>query len=218
MKRFFSLIPMLAWLMSVLIYATPIPQTVLAEPSAIPVICDNGQVVHYAAGPAVGSPAEASRQACIAIGSTFTVGKWTSVTCPSGFDQFPVLVGSTPEQIQAACVASGHGTPPPTTTTVNGCPTTNSSTTPVSILQGIDPNIDGLCAVPKLLHNAVNIALFLAGALAVIMFIYGGIRYVLSNGNPANTKSARETLLYSVIGLAVSSAAFAILNFVIHIF
>ena len=94
---------------------------------------------------------------------------------------------------------------------------------PTSILQGVDPNnsdpnIGGLNAVPILIHNAVNIALFIAGGLSVIFFIVGGMRFALSSGNPANTKQARETMLYAIIGLVVSLGSFAILNYVVNIF
>ncbi len=89
---------------------------------------------------------------------------------------------------------------------------------PTPILQGVNPDTQGLDAVPILIHNVVNIALFIAGGLSVIFFIVGGMRFALSAGNPASTKQARETMLYAIIGLVVSLGSFAILNYVIHIF
>lgn len=62
--------------------------------------------------------------------------------------------------------------------------------------------------------NIINIMLFIAGAVAVIMIIIGGIRYVTSNGDQAQVKSAKDTILYSVVGLVVAILAFAIVNFV----
>ena len=48
------------------------------------------------------------------------------------------------------------------------------------------------------------------------MIIYGAITYVTSAGASDKTKKARNTIIYSVIGLAVSILAFALVNFVVN--
>ena len=63
--------------------------------------------------------------------------------------------------------------------------------------------------------NLVNILLFLAGAVAVIVIIIGGIRYVMSSGDAGQVQSAKNTILYAVIGLIVVIMAYAIVNFVV---
>lgn len=68
------------------------------------------------------------------------------------------------------------------------------------------------------LKIVVNILLFILGAIAVIMIIIGGIRYATSNGEASSVKSAKDTILYSVIGLIVAAMAFAIVNFVVNAF
>lgn len=68
------------------------------------------------------------------------------------------------------------------------------------------------------LETIVNILLFILGAIAVIMIVIGGIRYVTSNGESAAITSAKNTILYSVIGLIVAIMAYAIVNFVIKAF
>lgn len=65
------------------------------------------------------------------------------------------------------------------------------------------------------IKKVINILLFLLGAIAVLMIIYGGIRYVVSGGDSSQTKAARDTILYAVIGLVVALMAFAIVNFVL---
>ncbi|OGL22539.1 hypothetical protein A2707_04425 [Candidatus Saccharibacteria bacterium RIFCSPHIGHO2_01_FULL_45_15] len=65
------------------------------------------------------------------------------------------------------------------------------------------------------LRNVVNVMMFLLGAIAVIMIVIGGIRYVTSNGDASSTKAAKDTILYSVIGLIVALIAYAIVSFVI---
>lgn len=69
--------------------------------------------------------------------------------------------------------------------------------------------------LPKFIQNIVNVLLFIAGAIAVVMIILGGIRYVTSNGAQDQVKAAKDTILYSVIGLIVALLAFAIVNFVV---
>ena len=57
---------------------------------------------------------------------------------------------------------------------------------------------------------------FIVGVMAVIMIIWGGIRYVLSAGNSAALTSAKNTIMYAVIGLIVAILAYTIVNFVIN--
>lgn len=67
-------------------------------------------------------------------------------------------------------------------------------------------------------RNIVNVLLFLLGMVAVIMIVIGGIRYVISGGDSAQTKAAKDTILYSVVGLVVAILAYAIVNFVVGVF
>lgn len=72
--------------------------------------------------------------------------------------------------------------------------------------------------LPTLIGNVINILLFLIGMIAVIAIIIGGIRYTTSNGDSSQTKAAKDTILYAVIGLVVAIMAFAIVNFVVTAF
>lgn len=67
----------------------------------------------------------------------------------------------------------------------------------------------------KLIKSIINILLFLIGAIAVIMIIIGGIRYVVSGGDQGAITGAKNTILYAIIGLVVAILAYAIINFVI---
>jgi magnesium-transporting ATPase (P-type) len=64
----------------------------------------------------------------------------------------------------------------------------------------------------------IDLLLFLIGAISVIMIIIGGIRYVTSNGDQGQLQSAKNTILYSVIGLVVAILAYAIVRFVVTTF
>lgn len=68
------------------------------------------------------------------------------------------------------------------------------------------------------IKTITNILLFILGAIAVIMIIIGGIRYATSNGDSSQTKAAKDTILYAVIGLAVAIVAFAIVQFILIAF
>lgn len=63
--------------------------------------------------------------------------------------------------------------------------------------------------------KVVNIALFIIGALAVLMLIFGGIRYTISGGDTAAVTAAKNTILYAIIGIIVAILAYAIVNFVL---
>jgi hypothetical protein len=68
---------------------------------------------------------------------------------------------------------------------------------------------------PQYIKNIINTMIFLIGIIAVIMIVVGGVRYVVSNGESAQIKAAKDTITYAVIGLVVAVMAFAIVNFVL---
>ena len=68
----------------------------------------------------------------------------------------------------------------------------------------------------QLVGTVVNWFLFFVGAVAVIMLIYGGFKYITSGGDSSNVTSAKNTILYAVIGLVVVVLAGTIINFVIN--
>jgi hypothetical protein len=63
--------------------------------------------------------------------------------------------------------------------------------------------------------KGINTALFVIGALAVIMLIYGGIRYTISAGDSKQVEAAKNTILYAIIGIIIALLAGAIVNFVL---
>lgn len=61
----------------------------------------------------------------------------------------------------------------------------------------------------------VNIFLILAGLVASIFLIIGGVQYITSRGDEDAAAKAKDTILYAVIGLVVIGLAAAIVNFVV---
>lgn len=72
--------------------------------------------------------------------------------------------------------------------------------------------------LPAIVKNVINLLFFIIGVIAVIMIIIGGIRYSTSNGDSSQVQSAKNTVLYAVIGLVVAILAFAIVGFVLDRF
>lgn len=73
-----------------------------------------------------------------------------------------------------------------------------------------------LLAPGGFVNTAINTVIFIVGALSVIMVIIGGLRYVLSGGDAAGLKSAKETIIYALVGLVVALLSFAIVSFIIN--
>ena len=58
-------------------------------------------------------------------------------------------------------------------------------------------------------------AIWLLAIISIIVIIIGGFRYVTSQGDQTQMQSAKNTILYAVIGLIVAIAAYAIVSFVV---
>ena len=82
-----------------------------------------------------------------------------------------------------------------------------------------DLSISSLGGTPSdpgdIISTITNTLLTAAGVISVIMIIVGGIMYALSAGDSGKAGKAKDTILYSVIGLAITMLAYAIVNFVI---
>lgn len=68
--------------------------------------------------------------------------------------------------------------------------------------------------LPDVITTIINVMLFIAGALAVIMIIYGGIRYITAHGDEKQVKVAKDTIVYSVTGLIIAILAYALVTFI----
>lgn len=64
--------------------------------------------------------------------------------------------------------------------------------------------------------NIINILSTVVGIAAVIMIIIGGFRYITSGGSQEGVKSAKNTIMYALIGLVIVALAQIIVNFVLN--
>jgi len=91
---------------------------------------------------------------------------------------------------------------------------------------GLGQTQDDSCTQGDSAGNQVNTAVKLGlnlfsaivGIIAVVMIIIGGVKYITSNGDSGNITSAKNTILYAVIGLVVVALAQIIVKFVLERF
>lgn len=69
--------------------------------------------------------------------------------------------------------------------------------------------------ITPLVQGIVNILLYIAGAVSVFFILFAGFKFITSAGDASKAASARNTLLYAVIGLIVVVLSYAIANFVV---
>jgi hypothetical protein len=67
----------------------------------------------------------------------------------------------------------------------------------------------------SMIKIVINTLLVVLGMIAVVMIVIGGIRYTTSAGNASQIKEAKDTILYSIVGLVVAILSFTIVNFVV---
>ena len=63
--------------------------------------------------------------------------------------------------------------------------------------------------------NALNIIYGLVGIISVVFVIVGGFKMTTSQGDPGKVAQAKNTIMFSLIGLVVTLSAFAITAFVL---
>jgi hypothetical protein len=66
-----------------------------------------------------------------------------------------------------------------------------------------------------IVKRIVNIFSLVVGAVSVVMIIIGGFRYIISGGDSGNVSSAKNTIMYAIIGLVIVAFAQIIVNFVV---
>lgn len=90
---------------------------------------------------------------------------------------------------------------------------TLSSLSLLGVLGVSDPTQIDLTVVGRAVQTAINWATGLAGTFALIYLIYGGIQYITSGGNSKQAETAKATITWSIIGLVVVIAAYAIVRY-----
>jgi hypothetical protein len=74
----------------------------------------------------------------------------------------------------------------------------------------------GTTKIDGFITDLVNIFSIIVGVVAVIMIIVGGFRYITSGGDSNNISSAKNTIIYAIIGLIIVALAQFIVQFVLN--
>jgi hypothetical protein len=75
---------------------------------------------------------------------------------------------------------------------------------------------DATTKLSNLVHTIVNLLSAIVGIVAVIMIIVGGLRYITSGGNDTSVTSAKNTILYAIIGLIIVALAQVLVRFTLN--
>lgn len=68
--------------------------------------------------------------------------------------------------------------------------------------------------IQTFIQGVIQVLVTLAGLISAGFFVWGGIGYITSSGNPEALDRSKKTILYSAIGLAIVLGAFVLSNVV----
>lgn len=74
--------------------------------------------------------------------------------------------------------------------------------------------VDACVTANELVENLINWVIRVISVVSAAFLVYGGIQYITSAGDPTKLKRAKDTILYSLIGLAIVALATVITAFV----
>lgn len=76
-----------------------------------------------------------------------------------------------------------------------------------------EDNSDRLSNIVK---NGLNVFSTVVGIISVIFIIIAGVKYITSSGDANNITSAKNTIMYAIVGLIVVALAQVIVKFVLN--
>jgi hypothetical protein len=82
--------------------------------------------------------------------------------------------------------------------------------------QGQSPTNNSIYGPNGILTKVANLLALVIGIAAVIVIIIAGIRFITSGGDATKVATAKSTILYAIVGLAVAALARAIVIFVLN--
>lgn len=85
-----------------------------------------------------------------------------------------------------------------------------------SVTCGTNSNATVSGGIQNIAAEAVNVFSIIVGVVAVIMIIYGGFKYITSGGDSNHVSSAKNTLIYAIVGLIIVALAQLIVHYVLN--
>ncbi len=126
------------------------------------------------------------------------IQKITMAVASAGIALFAVLVPAV-AYAQTPSIQNGLDTGTCLSTTDTSCSTQ-------------DPNQ----TIDNIIRQVINIFSLIVGVVSVIMVIIGGLKYITSSGESNSINSAKNTIMFAVIGLIVVALAQVIVKFVLN--
>jgi len=94
----------------------------------------------------------------------------------------------------------------------------NGKSDQASYVEICPPVSGGPSTLPELIANVTQYISGLAGSLALLALIYGGIRYITAAGNEKEAEHAKEILKYAISGIVIIILSYTIIVTVNNIF
>jgi hypothetical protein len=82
---------------------------------------------------------------------------------------------------------------------------------PINVTSLPHPSDNGNNILPTILR----IVFAMAASITVLMVVIGGFRYIVANGDPGATTSAKNSIIYALVGLLVVMVAYSIVALVV---
>jgi len=77
-----------------------------------------------------------------------------------------------------------------------------------------DLNKLGNIDIPTVIGRFIKIGIGIIGTIALVMFVYGGLLWMISAGSPEKTKKSMDIMLWAALGVMVILASYAIVTFI----
>lgn len=69
-------------------------------------------------------------------------------------------------------------------------------------------------SIPELVGNIIKAGMGIVGALALLVFVYGGFLWLTSGGEAGKVQQGKDAMKWAIIGLVVVFSSYALVNFV----
>lgn len=73
----------------------------------------------------------------------------------------------------------------------------------MTILPTGEPSSWGLDQIRELVANVIQLAMSIAGGIAIILLIWAGFQYFTAYGNEEKAQKAKTTITWAIVGLVV---------------
>lgn len=74
----------------------------------------------------------------------------------------------------------------------------------------------GVTNINQFIGKMINAVLGLSGAVALAMFVWGGVQWLISGGSADKIKQAKNTLVSAAIGIVILFTSYTLVNAIIQ--